>query len=287
MNRITRTAALLLCLLLAILCLGGCSKNGEEADPTIPKWKFLREKAEYIVQPLTEEDFPMLEECVNLEYLDATGTTCYDTLMAYIRSHPQVAVIYSAPLGDLTLSNLETSAALEPGTYTYDSIVADLRYLPGIASLELPKTNLTLQEISDLRSVYPHLEVTCTIELLGKEYAPDITSLDLSDCTDDQLEEICARLPMLPQITSLELMAADGTTQLSIAAVKQLMDALPGVSIHYTFDLFGQTLSTETESVEYEDVSIGNEGVDQIRAALDIMPKCTYLRLEDCGIPRI
>ena len=115
-RKIVRTV---LCMLMVLSCLAGCAQD-DAAEPTVPQWKWLREKAEYLTVPATLEDFALLEECVNLEYLDLTGSTCYDSILKYIAEHPQVEVRYTAPLGSLMLSNLETEAALEPGTYSLE-----------------------------------------------------------------------------------------------------------------------------------------------------------------------
>lgn len=267
-----------LCLMTVLVLFAGCAQD-EDAEPTIPKWGFLRKKAEALTVAAVEEDFALLEECINLEYLDLTGSTCYEQILAYIQNHPQVQVIYTAPLGNLTLSNSETSAALEPGSYDLASLQTQLTYLPGITSLELPKTHLTPEELTSLKEAHPHVSITYTVELQGKEYSPEDTSLDLSAMTFGELESAAGKLALLSGLTDVTL-----SQSLSMTEVKAMMEQFPDVTFLYTFELFGKTLSTAEESVEYEDVSIGNQGADQIRAALDIMPNCAYLKLEDCGI---
>lgn len=268
----------LLCAVMVLLCFAGCAQK-EDAEPTIPHWKWLREKAEYLTVIVTEEDFPLLEECINLEYLDLTGSTCYDAILDYIAAHPQVEVVYTAPLGNLTLSNSETQAALEPGTYDSASLQKQLKYLPKLTSLTLPRMTLTPQELAALQESFPQLLVDYSVELLGREYLTDAAEADLSALTSDQLEETAAKLALLPGLTEATL-----PDSLTMAEVKSLMEQYPGVTFHYTFELFGKTISTTDERVEYEDTAIGNQGEAQIRAALDILPNCTYFRLEDCGL---
>ena len=150
MKATTRKLLVLLLALLTLLSLGGCAAVGEP-EPTIPKWKSLREKAEYLAFVAEEEDFALLEECIHLEYLDLTGSTCYDAILRYIQNHPHVEVVYTAPLGDLILSNQETEAALEPGTYDLAALQAQLAHFPGLTSLTLPKTGLSNEELAALR----------------------------------------------------------------------------------------------------------------------------------------
>ena len=266
-----------LCLLM-VFCFAGCSSN-EDVEPTIPKFKFLREKAEYLCFAAVEEDFEALEDCTNLQYLDLTGSTCYDAILDYISRHPEVEVVYTAPLGNLTVSNTETQARLDNGSYDAAMLHRQLTYLPGLASLELPKTNLTLEELSSLQSANPRLQIQYTVDLLGQEYSPSITEAALSGLNADNLDSAAEKIALLPAMTDITLPEA-----LSKADVKKLMDRFPGIRFHYTFDFFGTALSTGDETVELKDVEIGNEGEGEIRAALDILPQCTYFKLENCGV---
>ena len=116
---------LALCLVMLLPVLAGCAQN-EDAEPTIPRFKFLRKKVETLTIAAVQEDFPLLEECVSLQYLDLTGSTCYDLILEYVKNHPQVEVVYTAPLGNLILSNAETQAALEPGTYDASDLMTQM-----------------------------------------------------------------------------------------------------------------------------------------------------------------
>ena len=277
-SRYRKLFLLTLCLLMTACLFAGCAQE-EDTEPTIPRFKFLRKKVETLTIAAVAEDFPLLEDCVNLRQLDLTGSTCYDLILDYVNSHPHVEVVYTAPLGDLVLSNSETAATLEPGTYELNTLCTQLKYLPDLTSLTLPKATLTMEEFSALTDAFPGLQLSYSVELLGCEYLPDTTSLDFSDAAATEVSGTAEKFSLLPQLAEVSLPGS-----LPMAEVKSLMDRFPEITFHYTFDLFGQTLSTETERVEYEDMIIGNSGVDQIRAAMDIMPNCSYLKLEDCGI---
>lgn len=271
------------CILTVLLLLTGCARDGE-AEPTIPRLRFLRQKAEILTVAATEEDFDLLEDCINLQYLDLRGSTCYDSILRFIRSHPNVEVVYEAPLGNLMLSNSEIQAALEPGTYDPETLLQQLNYLPNITSLILPKTTLTADALASLQASLPALELSYSLELGGNEFLPDVQTADLSFLSADLLEEAAQKLPLLPNLREVNLMDAADHSLLSTENVKWLMTQFPDITFHYSFDLFGKTLSTAEETVEYVNVPIGNAGEDQIRAALDIMPRCTYFKLDNCGL---
>ena len=269
---------LVLFLLTVMFCLAGCSRS-EDVEPTIPKFKFLRAKTEYLCFPAVEEDFAALEDCTSLQYLDLTGSTCYDTILDYMNRHPEVEVVYTAPLGNLTLSNSETEARLDNGSYDTELLLKQLNYLPRLTVLELPRTDLTLEDLDALQAAVPSLRISYTIDVLGEEYDPSVTELNLAGLNADNLQQTAEKLILLPGLTDITL-----PEQLSKADVKLLMEQFPDIHFHYTFDFFGTTLSTDTETVELKDEKIGNTGEQEIRAALDIMPLCTYLKLDNCGI---
>ena len=268
--------------ILPLLLLTGCVPK--EPEPTVPQYGWLREKAEYLTVLAQEEDFVLLEECVNLQYLNLTGSTCYDAILDYISRHPEVEVIYAAPLGNQILTNKETGIALEPCTYTAEALMNQLKYLPSLETMELPRTSLTAEQLAMLQEAYPDLLIRYSADILGKEYLTDCTAMDLSGLTLEQIRNAAESFPLLPALTEVELMDENDNSLLSPADVKWLMDTFPRIRFHYTFDLFGKRLSCEEETVEYIGVSIGDEGEAQIRAALDIMPHCTYFKLEDCGL---
>ena len=120
--------------------------------------------------------------------------------------------------------------------------------------------------------------VTYTATVLGQEYDSGVTQFDLSEASGSQTQQLLVELANFPALTDVQLGGGFAPSD-----VKALMDGLPGVTVHYSFALFGKTVSTTDERLEYVNVEIGDEGLAQIRQALDIMPACTYLKLDRCG----
>lgn len=290
-----KKAVLIICIIVVALLTAGVSLYGyslyqaqEEAKALAAEEAARQAEIEaFYAQPdialvVTEEDISQLELYTNLHSVDLTGSTCYDAIMDFIQAHPGVSVSYTVDLGGTTVSHDVEALELTVGSYDYDTLVASLRYLPRFTALSLPETELDLDQINTLTDA--GLAVDYTVILFGQVLNTEVTSLDLSDMDMSQLEELGAAMRMLPNVETLELMAADGTSRLSMTDVKALMDACPGQTLHYTFDFYGNTLSTTTETVELNKVDIGDEGEALIRQALDIMPNCTYFKLDDCGV---
>lgn len=292
-----------LCLVLAVLlCFSGCGKKAPavtEPPTTVPPTETTAPATEETEPPETTspldlveemtmvaniEDFELLENYHNLKKLDLTGSTCYDAILDYIAAHPEVEVLYTVTMGDLTISNTQTELTLEPDSFDYDALLENLPYLPQLTALTLPQTSLTAGELAVIREARPDLTLDYTVDLLGTEYSLDTTELDLSFLTAAQAAEAAPALAKLTSLEYVELMTKSNRSNLSVADVKVLVDAAPNANFHYTFYLFGKSISTTDEQVEYKNVNIGNSGEEQLRAALDIMTGCSYFKLENCKI---
>ena len=276
-------------LLLLCLLLTGCGKTdtAEENTPvteTTAPTEDTRATVEQLTIVVTEFDISQLSYYESLKELDLSGSTCYLQIMEYIRMNPQVKVTYTVDLGGTIARNDTTSLELQKGQFDPDLVLKNLAYLPELTALSLPDTDLSNETLSALEAAYPELEFTYTVTLLGDSYPRDTTHLDLTDITP---EEAAQAAPVLGQFTGLEtvnLMNESGKCQLSVSDVKTLVDAAPGVTFHYTFSLFGKTISTDDETVTYNNVTLNDNGIAELRAALGIMTGCDAFILDGCNL---
>lgn len=289
-----RKLPLLLCLCL-MLCLCACGNTVEDpngsqpvistedtsqtTEPTAPNYSVAQLSLVVTADTISQlEDYPYLKE------VDLTGSTCYPEIIAYMAAHPEVKVSYTVFLGNAFQPGSATQLNLVSGSYTAAELMESLQYFPQLTTLSMPQTSLTAQELTALREAYPELALDYSLTLNGKPLDTSTTELDLSDLTPDQVPATAEILGSLPNLTYVELMDENGESRLTLEDVRILAAAAPHTAFNFTFELFGQTLSTAAETVEFVDVKIGNEGVEEIRAALDVLNACTYFKLDDCGI---
>lgn len=239
---------------------------------------------EYAAVVGSSDDLTALEIYPNLAKLDLRGSDCYEDILTYMDAHPQVDVSYDVALAGSRWPMDTQHLTLTDGSFTVEELLNDLVYLPQMKSMSLPFTTLRVEDLAKLQEAFPDLEVTYTVNFLNKEVSPDVTSLDLSDVQSSDLEALVATLPHFPAVTQIELMKPDGTSAFTLTDVKQIMDAVPNASVNYSFDLFGKTVTTADERVQFINQYIGNEGMDTIRQALDILPNCTYFLMDTCGV---
>ena len=305
-HTIRRIAPILALALLFALCLSACGGDpsaapGKPAEPTAAPVPTIDLGGSFVPEDATE---------LRLKAADFD----FDTLLAAL---PELSGVKRIALDETTLTpeqigqlaasrsglTVEYSVAIGENSYGADETALDLS---GVAPADLPAaleklpllpkvshvtlsdadgvTQLGADELAALREALPDAELQYTVSIGGQIYPGEATHVTLTDADADDLAAALEQLRLLPDLTGVELMGADGTSPFSKQEVRAIMDAVPGADVHYEFDLFGQHLTTADRRVVFDSVEIGNEGEQEIRAALDILPKCTYFLLDSCGI---
>ena len=267
--------------ILGLACLmlfSGCGK--ESASSTAPSAAVSAQ--EEVTMVVTEDTIGALDGYPNLRRADLTGSTCYAAIAAYAREHPDVEVLYTVDLGGTQVSSTAQELELEEDSYQYDQLLGNLRYLPELRTLYLPKTTLAPGRIEDLKSMCPEAEVRYSVMLLDKEVSSDVRELDLSGLVGEDVEAAARALENLPQLETVYLMDEGGKCALGVEDVWQLQQAAPNTLYDYSFDLFGLKVSTTDEKVEFRNKKIGDENEELLRKAMDIMKGCTYMSFEHC-----
>ena len=278
----------LLCAAALSLTLFGCGRKKTVIDPTeiitLPAPTETeaptnpKEEIETLTVVLAAGEIYTLNQYPNLKSVDLSGSTCYSTILEYIQEHPKVDVTYTVDLGGTAVSNKAVSVVLEPGSFSYDTLLENLQYLPGLTTVSFPSVNLTPEQIDGILAAYPALTLEYSVSLFGQNVALTTTELDLTGMGDSQVEEACEKLGMLTNLTNVSL-----SSGLSMESVARLQDAAPSVTFHYSFTLFGKTVSTTDEEILYKNQTIGNEGEADLRKALAILDGCRRVVLDNCG----
>ena len=181
-----------------------------------------------------------------------------------------------------SVTELDLSGGCEP-----EALLAAAPQLTEVTAIELGKTDLTAEQLAELRAAFPNAELTYTVELLGQELNQDTETLDLPGMDPAASAELAAVLPKLPQLESVNFVSEDGIcayTLETVSELDQLRAAAPDVYFRVSFDLFGQTVTSEDIEIRYVDAAIGNEGLGQFYQVMPYLTSCEYLLLDECGI---
>lgn len=180
-------------------------------------------------------------------------------------------------------------AALDLQTMEFDldKLVAAAPELKAVTEIELGVTTLAYEQVEAIRVAFPNAQLRYSIELFGQTVGADVQNLDLADMTAEQTQELYDVLPLMPQLQEINFVKEDGSCVYGIEQIgqlDQLRERAPEVNFRVKFELFGQTVSSEDQRIEYYLVPIGNEGEPQIRAVLPYLTACEYFLLDGCEI---
>lgn len=214
-----------------------------------------------------------------------------------------VSVILTAPGGsELTVFEYDTEVFIADSAFI-PGLVDNAALLPAIRSIRLEDgLDFSLQDIDDLQAVYPEAEIIYRVVINGKELSLDSTVIDLSSLPAERIAEAVRELKKLPFLQKVELTPAASVTgdaakiaesktgavfndNLTIDQIAELAFSRPDVIFDYKFLLYGKTVSTADERLEYVDVKIGDDGVDSvIRPIMPAMSNLKYLKLDRCEV---
>ena len=229
-------------------------------------------------------DLSALNMYPNLKYVDLRGSTCYDAILQYKEANPQIRVRYNVNLGNVKFNNDVQEITLYPNDFEFEELLRNLKYLPQLQYVRFIHMPLTLEQLNELKAEYPNLKIDYTISFADHEFEMNATELDFAFIESSQIDDLIPILPMFPNLSDVWLSDNAANSNLSPSDVKLLVNALPDIRFIYSFKLFGQMLSTRDTELVFDEVNIGNDGLELIRDALDIMKDCSYVLLDSCGI---
>lgn len=245
---------------------------------------YTKDVTEYALIATDGSDLAVLEQYPNLEYVDLRGSTCYEEILDYASNHADVKVRFSIDLGQQPFNQDVTEVKLVGSDAGFEDMLNNLKYFRSLKSVHIDQIVITKDQMDQLKVAYPQIDFTYTVMLGDESYDANMTELDLSHLGSEDVGLACSALEHFTNLTHVNLVDESGKSNFSVEDCSTLMKAYPEISFNYQFTLLGQTLSTETESLIYKDTKIGSDGLVKVKEALSIMPNCTYICLDNCGI---
>ena len=245
---------------------------------------YKEEVLEYALIATDGSELTILDQYPNLEYVDLRGSTCYEEILDYCTAHPNIKVRFSIDLGQQPFNQDVTTVTLSGDDANFDDLKNNLKFFPSLKSVHFDQVVLTKAQLDELKNAYPQIDFTYTVKIGEEIYDSALSELNLSKISASHVDEVITSLELLPSLSSVTLSESNGESKLTLADAKRIMQAYPQLTYHYQFQLFGQMLSPQTDKLIYKDVKIGNTGLEQIRNAMAVMPNCTYVCLDNCGI---
>lgn len=235
---------------------------------------------EEVAGVMSSEEVMALERYVNLKKADLTGSTCYDAILMYTDAHPDVQVIYDVPVGEQKVNAAVETLTLPGGSYSLQELQNSLCYLPKLRSIHLDDLQLSVDDFTELQQTYPDLEMSYSVKILGRQVDNSVVELNLGGLHSEDVEATVHAVELLPQVVSINFMDSDGSCALRPAEVSRIMAAAPVAQAHYSFDLFGQQVSTEDEEIIFTNARLSDADEETLREALNVLTGCKRFVLD-------
>ncbi len=190
-------------------------------------------------------------------------------------------------IGGLRLDAQSSSAALTGTPEEIEALIASRELLGSLAEIRLTGPLPSHEDYLALRAAYPEAQISLDLTLFGERLDPDAEELDLSAMRPEQTDELLAVLPFLERLEKIDFVSPEGVCAFTTEDIPQLdriREAAPELYLKVCFELFGQTVSSEDERIEYYRTHIGNDGAETVRAVLPYLRSCTYLLMDGCDV---
>ena len=232
---------------------------------------------------MTPSEIAELDKYEKLQRVDLSGSTCYEEIMQYSASHPQVEVIYTVAAGGTEYPSKAETVSVSTAEELKE-FVSVAGFFQSVDRLEIKCEDFSAADLDLVKQAIPDAVLDYSVTLNGEKLSGSAKSADLSSLTSDGVEAAAEKLTVLPELESIELMKPDGTSNFTPEDLSVLQNAAPQACLNYSFELFGKTVSTSDTRLEFVDRNdIGNAGLEKLRSVLPFMTKLEYLKLDDCG----
>ena len=222
--------------------------------------------------------FPNLRE-LDLRAADVTAED-YKVLKNLL---PRCRILWNVVLDEsFSLENEVTAVTLANVEQT-QFLLDNAENLANISHIQVDYTNLSIEHFVAFAKSFPEAELEYEISIGGSVVPHNAQKLDFSSITDVDTDALITAMELLPDVTDVELMNAAGESAFSLEDALKLHEVFPQVKLNYTFEFFGQVISTNMERIVYREVEIGDEGLAEFRKILPMMHGLTYLMLDTCG----
>ncbi len=230
----------------------------------------------------------LLDEFTALQSVDFSGSTCYDEFIPWIEKHPEVAATYTVVFpGDVTAQwDAETLALPGLNSETAAQAAKLLPYLPKLKTLELGSqaegASLLPADLAALQAVCPEAALNYAFTLAGQAVHLADEELDLSALSHEEVPQAAETLSAMSALRSVNL-GGEGANDLAWEDIGTLQAANPNADFAYSFSLFGKSLNTLDETLDFNHITMDDGGA-AVRSILPYMQNCTYLDMDFCGV---
>lgn len=141
-------------------------------------------------------------------------------------------------------------------------------------------STITIGERIKLEELYPNVyfDIIAIIDIYGLSVREDVTELDLSVCTIDDISNIVDSLKQFPKLKNVNLSDQKLTQELQY----ELLDKFPNVSFVWDVEIADKLVNSNIETLDISKAKINDLNI--FKNSLKLLPNLTYLDMSDCNL---
>ena len=271
-----RPLILIVCILVSCLLLCGCTKKIELSQGV------FTDDSTHISSLVTAEDIALLDSFYQLQSADFSGSLCYDEIIAWAQSQPQVKVTYTVTLpdGQQLLPNVEALDMSPMNGSQLDESFELLKYFPAVKSISLPE-HVSLEQLAKLSSLCPEAQLNFSTSVSGMSISSDTSTLNFSSKTAADSQAILPWLAYMPQLEKVDFGEENGTFNWD--DIHAYRAARPDIKIDYSFELYGKNFTLDEKKMDLNHIRIDDEGA-LVKKVAACMNNLEFLDMDTCGV---
>lgn len=232
------------------------------------------------ISSLSPDDVALFSYFTDLKTVNAPSCTDYAALAALRRAHPELRLNAYVRIGDTT-ARIDVPTLILPGDTALSDILEALPSLPDLRAVCFTGGAVSYEMQDALTAAFPAVEFRWRVALLGKEFSSAAKTISFAgrNLGADDVKTLCENLFRFPALETVDLTGC-GLTKAQTNAVRAATDAVPV----YTLTVYGKTVSTAAQELDFSGIRIGSGGAAAIESVLDEFPRLKKVIMCDCGI---
>ena len=232
------------------------------------------------ISRFSEADIPLLDYLPDLAAVNADGCDDYPALLALREARPDLRLSWTVNVAGTAVRDDREHLVL-PAAAADRDLGAMLSLLPSLRSVRFTGGPVDWETQDHLRQTLPDVEFRWDTALCGQVVPAGTKKISFAGqaLTEEDLDTIRRNAFRFPELTRLDLTDCgfDRETLLPLART------LPGVTVVWTMDLYGLTVSTDAVEIDLSRRPV-RDGAAAIEDALPCFPLLEKVIMTRCGL---
>lgn len=188
-----------------------------------------------------------------LKDVDATGSTDYETLLAFPARFPDITLQYSLPVGSKMLTAEDTSLAV-PADGDFELILKMLPLFPALKEIDLTEVALSVDQLLAVKETAKDLTLAYKIPVGNERYLFTEEAIALAESGIQSADELIKAVPLFENLQSVDLHGTNLTQEELLRCAE-----IPELAVSYAVSLFGSEYETDVGEIDLRTTSVKAE----------------------------